>query len=367
MAQQATASPSKPRLSIQTMFLNLLGCTTQVSPVENMCYTTTTKRMTLNSVPKLDLLEEPQLARSESRISRTSKRKTFMKTQSILIGSPSGFQHEYHVTSPTELRELETLRTEVERRVQEAAARHAEMNAFAHRNENPLDDTRSIASGFTSGINSRRTSKAPGSAYGGVKRKPVPSMYPYSPPASWSTATLSNMPTTARSSNFAYSEPGTEPGSSALNSTFSPSLPPSTMASSVEDMPSMSCDEPHSSSSSMKSSPPPSTPPTSSPEMTTAAELAPSDSESDAGSIAPPPVEKEEQTESSKDPSKGISRQPSLFGIDIHFFDFDLFSAEESLTLGAGIVAKVNRNELQEARMTPTVESPPESLPTVSV
>jgi hypothetical protein len=67
--------------------------------------------------------------------SKTSGKKAFRKKQSIIIGTPSGFQHEFHVvshlaradqrsltclkTSQTELDELETLRTEVERRVQE--------------------------------------------------------------------------------------------------------------------------------------------------------------------------------------------------------------------------------------------------------
>jgi len=352
MANGSPSPASKPRLpSLQTMILNFLGCTTSVSPIEEMCYTTTSKRLTLSSPPpQLDLLQEPQLTRTESISSKTSKKRGFRKKQSIIIGSPSGFQHEFHVNSQSELLELEILRSEVERRVQEAAARHAEMNALSHR----LDD--GYSSGYNSGYNSRRTSRGPSSAYSsGVKRKPVHSMYPYSPTlASWSNATLAHMPTTARSSQF----PESEPGSSALNSTFSSSLlsngPGSTMASSVEDMPSLSCDETE--SSSMKSSsPPPSTPPTSSPEMTTVPELAASETDS----IAPPPIEEDEAVESRKESQPtGFSRQPSMFNIDVHFFDFDLFAAEESMTVGAGQAAKDARSELQGLRMaSPAVES----------
>jgi len=364
MANENPSPASKPRLpSLQTMILNFLGCTTSVSPIEEMCYTTTSKRLTLNSPPpRLDLLQEPPLTRSESISSKTSKKRGFKKKQSIIIGSPSGFQHEFHVNSQSELLELEILRSEVERRVQEAAARHAEMNALSHRGTG-LDD--GYSSGYTSGYNSRRTSRGPGSAYSsGVKRKPVPSMYPYSPtPASWSNATLAHMPTTARSSQF----PESEPGSSALNSTFSPSLlsngPASTVASSVEDMPSLSCDETES-SSIKSSSPPPSTPPTSSPGMTTVPELAASETDS----IAPPPIEKDELVESRKDSqTTGISRQPSMFGIDVHFFDFDLFAAEESMTVGAGQAAKDARSELQDLRMASQVVESTETPPLIAV
>jgi hypothetical protein len=47
-----------------------------------------------------------------------------------------------------------------------------------------------------------------------------------------------------------------------------------------------------------------------------------------------------------------LSPQPSIFGIDPQFFAFDIFAAEELMTIGAGQAAKVARNDLSRVAAT---------------
>jgi len=63
------------------------------------------------------------------------KKRNNLKRKSVVIGTPSGFKHEFHlgrdVNSVSELWDLERWREEIENRVQEAAVQHATINAAA--------------------------------------------------------------------------------------------------------------------------------------------------------------------------------------------------------------------------------------------
>lgn len=343
MASEHLPSTTKPRLpNIQTMFLSLLGCTAKMSPVEDMGYMTVSRRLALNTPVALEFEEQQPIRTEETleRVKTSNKKKN--RVQSVIIGSPSGFQHEFHVSSESELHELESLRQEVERRVHEAAVRHAELNALARRKEQEREE----------GVVSPRMGSRPSS---GIKRKPVPSLYPYSGPASWSSASLSHFPSTARSSRF--SEPGTSTLTPSLLSEGRSSESSESSLGDTQDIhgaPSLSCDETES-SESLKSSCPPSTPELSSPHISPMPELSATESQF----LAPlPPV---------KDTERALSPQPSIAGIDTDCFGVDIFPEEETLTIEAGQIAKDARSEmLDHIRTAPTMHEPDKPVTVVT-
>jgi len=67
------------------------------------------------------------------------KKRNNLKRKSVVIGTPTGFKHEFHlgrdVNSVSELWDLERWREEIESRVQEAAVQHAAINAAAAQDE----------------------------------------------------------------------------------------------------------------------------------------------------------------------------------------------------------------------------------------
>lgn len=260
---------------------------------------------------------------------KTSNKKK-NRTQSVIIGSPSGFQHEFHVSSESELHELESLREEVERRVHEAAVRHAEMNALARRKEREREE----------GAMSPKMSSRPSS---GVKRKPVPSLYPYSNPESWSIASFSHFPPTARSSQIVYSEPGTSILSSSLRSEGHSSATSETSLEDVHDMPSLGCDGAE--ISSLKSSFPPSTPTSSSPQISLEPELNAAE------------TQRLEPTLADEGYERALSPQPTIAGIDVDYFD--VLPEHDSLTIEAGQIAKDARSDMQDhVRTLPVADEP---------
>jgi len=170
--------------------------------------------------------------------SPVKKRNSRLKRKSVVIGTPSGFRHEFHlgrdVNSMSELWDLERWREEIENRVQVAAAEHAAINAAAAAQEEETAPTKR---------------PRPQSM---IKRKPVPSLDPNEPSAS--SEPVPPMPTiTLPDSNEAMSRLSTE-------------------SSSVEnDYSSSSChgsEEAEDTCSVMSSLPPP-TPPSQSPRAST--------------------------------------------------------------------------------------------------
>jgi hypothetical protein len=170
--------------------------------------------------------------------------------------------------------------------------------------------------GSFSGYSSRRASLRPASITTGVKRKPVPSMYPYSPAnnfASCSSTTFTTFsqllpPLPAKSS---FSEEGQE--SFVVSSTFEPSRShqSSPEASSLEDV---NIDD-DTESSSIKSSPL-----TSSPEICTSDLCA-----SETLSPAAPTIEKDEAAPIDKELRHVASSQPSINGVDVYLYGVDVY------------------------------------------